>query len=202
MMKEDTENFGWDDSDDEEFVEATTGLTDGDSFLSQPNFYSESPSKVPRTPKTSSPGKRKLADYAFEKPISNTVSQSASSSFPSQFPPSSAELCLTPTPTKYHNVLSSDTRPDSSSLANDVLGILDRLTVVLPNNARDEIVERLNREDMTSRGLVRSRNILRDLMAKKDNEIKKKDQEILQLKERNMNLKAQVELRNTAAHLR
>ncbi|KAJ6157486.1 hypothetical protein N7470_005078 [Penicillium chermesinum] len=193
MMAEDTDEFGWDDSDNEEYVEATSIMTENNSFMSQPNFHPESPTKVPRTPKTSSPGKRKFADLPSGRSsmIADTASESPPASFSSRFPPASAEVCMTPTPTKYRDVLSSDSRADSCSLSQHIMSILDRLDVVIPNNARDEIIELVNRENKKNQGIIRSRDILRTA-------IKKKDEEIVKLKERNTNLKAQVELRNMA----
>jgi hypothetical protein len=58
---------------------------------------------------------------------------------------------------------------------------------VLPNSAYDELVELLNRHDLKMRGVNRARDILRVAM-------KKKDDEIFHLKEKNTNLLAQNEM--------
>ena len=58
---------------------------------------------------------------------------------------------------------------------------------MLPNQAYDELVELLNRYDLKMRGVNRARDILRVAM-------KKKDDEILRLKEKNTNLQAQNEM--------
>lgn len=190
MIMEDTE---FDDSDTEEL--ANSFLTERDSFISQPNWHADppsSPSKVPRTPKTSSPGKRRLGEYGYvDSNEGNATSQSPIFSLQSRIPPASAELCPSPTPRDL-DVINSDSRPIASNLANDVIGILERLTV-LPNNARNEVIERLNREDSQHKGAIRARDILRGQNQKKTEEVEKKDKEILKLKQMNTNLKAQLE---------
>ncbi|KAJ5626950.1 hypothetical protein N7528_004377 [Penicillium herquei] len=195
MMAEDTDEFSWDlDTEDEsEIKEAFSSSQKADqSFISQPNFHAgtASPNKVPRTPKTTSPGKRKrLEDFDDPFTSSCTVIPTPSSahSLSSRIPPSSAELCLTPTPTKYRDVLSSESRNVESSYARDIMAILEKHEVVIPNAARDELVARANLEESKYKGAVRARDMLRSTT-------KKKDQEIQMLKEKNTNLKAQSEM--------
>lgn len=193
MMAEDSDEFGWnDDTDDNaEIAQVLSSSQATESFMSQPVFYPELASKVPRTPRTTSPGKRKRAEYVLDQsnssssamatPASSRTSQSA------RFPPSSAELCMTPTPVRNRDALSLDARPDESDLSKSACAILDKHGVVLPNSAYDELVELLNRHDLKMRGVNRARDILRVAM-------KKKDDEILHLKEKNTNLQAQNEM--------
>ncbi|KAJ6114529.1 hypothetical protein N7486_000307 [Penicillium sp. IBT 16267x] len=195
MMAEDTDEFSWDlDSDDNaELAQASQNAEE--SFVSQPNFHAGSPpSKAPRTPRNDSPGKRKLSDYAYNQPKSvesspyyGTPGSSLSSSF--RIPPASAELCMTPTPKKYRDadVLNVDSRSDESSLAKELMAIFKKHEVVISNEARDEFVSRINIEDSRYKGALRARDMLREAL-------KKKDKEILELKERNTNLKAQSEM--------
>ena len=59
--------------------------------------------------------------------------------------------------------------------------------MVISNRARDELVGLLNLQNTKMQGIKQGRDILREA-------VKKKDQEILQLKEKNANLKAQSEM--------
>lgn len=96
---------------------------------------------------------------------------------------------MTPTPTKYRDgdVLSADSGYDALELAQDLLSILDKHDVVIPNAARNEVVSWVDREDKKYKGAVRARDMLREA-------VKKKDQEIMKLKEKVTNLRAQTEL--------
>ncbi|KAJ5116091.1 Zinc finger GRF-type [Penicillium angulare] len=210
MMAEDTDEFSWD-LDSEDNAELTQALSQSqpksqrieESFISQPNFRAtqdqDTPNKAPRTPKTPSPGKRKLSEYAYDQSNSTsgssilaTPSSSHSFSFSSRIPPASAEVCMTPTPTKYRDgdVLSADSRSDASELAQELLAILDKHEVVIPNAAKNEVVSWVNREDKKYKGAVRARDMLRGTL-------KKKDGEIMRLQEKITNLKAQTELDNS-----
>ncbi|KAJ5288748.1 hypothetical protein N7478_001778 [Penicillium angulare] len=204
MMAEDTDEFSWD-LDSEDNDELTQALSQShpneEQFISQPNFRAnpDTPNKTPRTPKTPSPGKRKLSDYAYDQSYSTsgssilaTPNSSHSFSFSSRIPPASAEVCMTPTPTKYRegDVLSADSRSDSSELAQELLAILDNHDVVIPNAAKNEVVSWVNQEDKKYKGAVRARDMLRGA-------VKKKDEEIMRLKEKITNLRAQTELDNS-----
>ncbi|KAJ5594062.1 uncharacterized protein N7459_000270 [Penicillium hispanicum] len=190
MMAEDTDDFGWNtESDDNaELAEALSSSQATEPLMSQPNFHPESPSKAARTPTMSSPGKRKLTefghDYSSSRDSTVPTPSSTMSSLSAQFPPSSAEVCMTPTPSKYRNVLNVDAKPDASNLASDVLALLEKHDVVMANRARDDLVGLLNLQNTKVQGIRQGRDILREAL-------KKKDQEILQLKEGNVNLKAQ-----------
>lgn len=192
MMAEDTDEFGWDDDDDtEELAEALESSQATEPIMSQPNFHPDSPYKAARTPTMTSPGKRKLFEFAYDRTTNTSTSiltpLSNRSTVSSRFPPSSAEVCMTPTPSKYRDVLSADTKADSSNLAKEAIATLDKLDVVLPNRARDGLVELLNRQELRMTGIVRGRDIARA-------SVKKKDGEIAQLKERISNLEAQNQL--------
>lgn len=189
MMAEDMDEFGWDDEGDtEELSEFLQSSQATEPILSQPNFYPESPSKAARTPQRTSPGKRKLSEYTYGNSTSGSASMatplSSRSTGSSRFLPSSAELCETPTPSRYHNVLSTTSKMDLSDLAKEVTTLLEKYEVVLPNRARDELVELLDRQDLKSKGIIRGRDMLR-------NSLKKKDEEIARLKERILNHEAQ-----------
>jgi hypothetical protein len=194
MISEASDDYGWNDDldDDDELVKAlASSPSQTESFISQPNFHPESPSKTPRTANVTSPGKRKLAEVAAEDASYERTALatpfSSQSSRSRMFPPSSAELCMTPTPSKYKDVLSADSKFDTSDLAKSLLDIMDKHNVVLPNKARDEIVALLNRQDLKTQGIIRGRDMTR--LA-----VKKKDEEIKRLQDRVSDLEAQREL--------
>lgn len=191
MITETSDDFGWnDDSDDnDELIKALASKNE--NFISQPNFHPESPSKTPRTSAVTSPGKRKLSETtdrasSFGESVLATPFSSRSTRS-DMFPPSSAELCMTPTPSKYNDVLSADSKFDTSELAKSLLDILDKHSVVLPNKAQDEVVSLLNRHDLKTQGIIRGRDMTRLALDKKNAEIKK-------LQDRISNLEAQREL--------
>lgn len=192
MISEASDEFGWnDDSDDDDELVKTFTSTQTESFISQPNFYPKSPTKTPRTSTVTSPGKRKLAeatdDNLFHSQSALATPFSSRSSRSEMLPPSSAELCMTPTPSKYNDVLSADSKFDTSELARSLLDMLDKHCVVLPNKAREEVISLLNIQDMKTQGIMRGRDITRVALKKKDEEIKK-------LQDRISNLEAQREL--------
>ncbi|KAJ5970938.1 Zinc finger GRF-type [Penicillium vulpinum] len=192
MISEASDDFGWDDDSDgnEELVKALSS-SQTESFISQPNFHPESPFKTPRTSTVTSPGKHKLAEATNDNPFHSQYTPatpfSARSSRTDIFPPSSVELCMTPTPSKYSNVLCADSKFDTSDLAKSLLDILEKHSVVLPNKAQDEIVSLLNRQDLKTQGIIRGRDMTRLALKKKDDDIKK-------LQDRISNLEAQEEL--------
>ncbi|KAJ5336862.1 uncharacterized protein N7506_004884 [Penicillium brevicompactum] len=190
--------FGWNDDldDDDDLVKTfcSTDTTDTtETFMTQPNYRSESPSKTPRTAQVTSPGKRKLFqtkdDSSPEQRPSFATPVSSISSRTLTFP-SSAEVCMTPTPSKYGDVLSADSAFDTSDLAKSLMDILDKHEVVLPNKARDDVTSLLNRHDLKTQGIIRGRDMTRLAL-------KKKDTEIANLKERVANLEAQRQLDRT-----
>jgi hypothetical protein len=195
MISEASDEYDWNDEsdDNDELIKALSSSQTTETFVSQPNFHAEPPLKTPRTLKVTSPGKRKL----FE--ATNDISPRRESAIATPFSsvssrteafPSSAELCLTPTPSKYSDVLSADSRFDTSELSKSLLELLERHEVVLPNKARDEVVSLLNRQDLKTQGIIRGRDLTRLAL-------KKKDSEISNLRERVANLEALRQLDRT-----
>ncbi|KAJ5510658.1 Zinc finger GRF-type [Penicillium expansum] len=193
MISEASDDFGWnDDSDDNDELVKALSSSRTETFISQPNFSPESPfKKTPRTAAVTSPGKSKLAEVTNNNsPYDQSelaTPFSCRSSRTDMFPPSSAELCMTPTPSKYNDVLSADSKFDTSDLAKSLLDILEKHSVVLPNKAHDEVVSLLNRQDLKTQGIIRGRDMTRLALKKKDGDIKK-------LQDRVSNLEAQREL--------
>lgn len=193
----DDESFSWDEDLDDE----VQNMLDRPA---QPKFTPETPRKMPRTALFTSPGKRKLSETGDD---SNNAPSTPPSSFdpashmltprselPSHLgsvPPSSMEISATPTPSKYTNVLSTDNNPDISDLATAALVLLDSHDVVMPQKAKDALVELLNRHDLRTQGILRGREISRLALRKKDDEIK-------QLNERISRLEAEREMNRTA----
>jgi hypothetical protein len=202
MMAEDTGDYS-DTEDSDEIAQLLLSTQAIEQYQSQSDVvYPELPNKVQRTPTTFSPGKRKLfaahgSPNGREDLSGSTVIPTTSSSrstLSSRVPPSSAELCMTPTPTKYHDVLSSTSVPHKSELAREASAILEKHDVVLSSKALDELVELLNRHDLKLQGVNRGREITRLAVKKKEEELSKKDDEIRYLHERITNLQAQREL--------
>ncbi|KAJ6146064.1 hypothetical protein N7497_008046 [Penicillium chrysogenum] len=180
MISEASDNFGWnDDSDENDELFNTLSSSQTESFISQPNFHPESPFKTP--PHLCANDNASFDQAAPATPFSSRSSRTDT------FPPSSAELCMTPTPSKYNDVLSADSRFDTSDLAKSLLDILEKHSVVLPNKAQDEVVSLLNRQELKTQGIIRGRDMTRLALRKKDGEIKK-------LQDRVSNLEAQREL--------
>lgn len=180
----------------------------------------ESPRKAPRTATTNtSPGKQKISDIdnderlqtqrqgLFGTPSRPQFSPSKAQSFsptqpftqrspsfswtPNRAPPSSAELCTTPTPTKYKNVptsspSSSQTAQQPSDLANQAISLLESQYVIIPRSTQEDLVELLNKFDLRMKGISRGRDISREVL-------KKKDEEIMRLNEKVKNLERQRE---------
>ncbi|KAI9045619.1 uncharacterized protein KD926_008035 [Aspergillus affinis] len=183
MMSEDTAEFEWDDTFDgspgkslgkPRQLFASAGSSS--STLGTQSFESESsPRKAARTDSFTSPGKRKLSDMQNDTPQTPKSVWSQSESW--RLPPPSAELCMTPTPSKYHNALSGDPRAESSDLALQVVKILESHNAVLPRRAQEEVSELLNKHDLRTKGVIRGREISWA-------QIKKKNEEIKQLQDR------------------
>ncbi|OGE54609.1 hypothetical protein PENARI_c006G11411 [Penicillium arizonense] len=193
MISEASDEYGWNDDSDEneELTNVLSSSQATEPFVSQPDFHRESPSKVPRTQSFTSPGKRKFSE-ALNTSSPQTQSAlatpfSSRSSRTEQFPPSSAELCMTPTPSKYSDVLYTDSKYDMTDLSKSLLDVLDKHSVVLPSHAQREMVALLNQHDLRTKGISKGRDMARMLL-------KKRDDEIVKLKERISNLEAQKEL--------
>lgn len=197
MMLEDSDEFGWkDESDDnEELNEILSSSQKTERLFSQPNFHPETPSKAARTSSSTSPGKRKLSEFASQEEISLPTPGSSKSS--SRFPPSSAEVCMTPTPTKYRDVLSADSKPDLSNLASQATSLLEKDEVVLPNKTRDSLVRLLNTFESQMKSVSRSRDWSRQATKNKDEELarlrKEKSAQVQFFRDKIMNLEGQHE---------
>jgi hypothetical protein len=193
MISEASDEFGWNDDSDEneELTNVLSSSQATEPFVTQPSFHCESPSKVARTSLFTSPGKRKFSEATD---INSPQTQSAlatpfssRSSRTEQFPPSSVELCMTPTPSKYSDVLYADSKFDMTDLSKNLLDVIDNHNVVLPSHAQKEMVSLLNQHDLRTKGISKGRDMARMLL-------KKRDDEIVKLKERISNLEAQKEL--------
>ncbi|KAJ5766604.1 uncharacterized protein N7511_004220 [Penicillium nucicola] len=193
MISEASDEFGWNDESDEneELENVLLSTQDTEAFMTQPSFHRESPSKVARTNLFTSPGKRKISEATNMSPPQTQSALatpfSSRSSRTEQFCPSSVELCMTPTPSKYSDVLYADSKYDMTDLSKSLLDVLDKHSVVLPSHAQKEMVSLLNQHDLRTKGISKGRDMSRMLL-------KKRDEEILRLKERISHLEAQKEL--------
>ncbi|KAJ5306445.1 hypothetical protein N7508_005460 [Penicillium antarcticum] len=193
MISEASDEFGWNDNSDnnEELTNVLSSSQATEPFITQPSFHPEFPSKVARTNLFTSPGERKSSEATNMSP-SRTQSAlatpfSSRSSRTEQFPPSSVEICMTPTPSKYSDILYADSKYDMTDLSKSLLDVLDKHSVVLPSHAQKEMVSLLNQHDLRTKGISKGRDMSRLLL-------KKRDDEIVRLKERISNLEAQKEL--------
>ncbi|PLN82273.1 hypothetical protein BDW42DRAFT_184888 [Aspergillus taichungensis] len=202
MMSEDT---------DEEWNDDAAGVleswVDQSAPPRQPDFKAAaapaaqlSPRKTPRTEGTTSPGKPKRNDVDDADPPSSVATSvatrspwsfSSSSSFGERTgqmtapPPASAEVCLTPTPSKYRNVLATtdDLRADPSDLALRVLKILNSHDAVVPRKAEEEVMNALNQFELKMKGISRGREISRIALKKKDDQIARLNEKIAALEQ-------------------
>ncbi|KAE8149975.1 hypothetical protein BDV25DRAFT_129962 [Aspergillus avenaceus] len=183
MMAEDSDEFEWDSTIPDE---ATTAL----ERPRQPDFGrldrsdSFSPRKTPRTDSFTSPGKRKLSDMVNEVSTLTPSSVFSSRSSAYKLPPPSAEVSMTPTPSKYRNALAGEPAAEPGALALQALKILESYGTVVPRKAQEELTDVLNRHDLQTKGIIRGRDISRIA-------IKKKDEQIMKLNERIAALEAQ-----------
>lgn len=87
-----------------------------------------------------------------------------------------------------------------SNLAHQVTAVLNKHDVVLPNEARDELLKLLNTHDLKLTGAVKGRDAVRTVLDKErvlhKEENLRLSQENVKLKEQNMSLEA-----HTAMHL-
>ncbi|BCR91345.1 uncharacterized protein ACHE_70188A [Aspergillus chevalieri] len=219
--EDDTELFNNDDDD----IGTGKGMSFMDRLkqVQSGNAGEESPRKALRTATTTSPGRRKISDIVdnerlqtqqglFGTPSQPQISPAQAQSFsptqpltqrspsfswtPNRAPPSSAEICTTPTPTKYKNVLtsspsSSQTAQQRSDLANQAIFLLESQYVIIPHSTQEDLVELLNKFDLRMKGISRGRDISREVL-------KKKEEEIMRLNERLKNLERQREMDGAA----
>ncbi|KAL4897637.1 hypothetical protein BDV59DRAFT_168160 [Aspergillus ambiguus] len=178
MMSEDTDEFDWGDTvDDDDFEKLLSQPPRQPDFGHNPaadasfasSDFTYSPRKTPRTDSFTSPGKRKFS--GMEREDAMTPTSLFSSHTPSQsFPPSSMDISETPTPSKYRNALAADSE-DTSELARQVVKVLESHGTVVPRRAMEELTALLNRHDLKMKGVVRGRDISRAAVKKKENEI-------------------------------
>lgn len=190
MMEEDsgdTDPYDWNDGLDDDLS----------SFLDrprQPDFGQDLPRKAPRTPTLTSPGKRKLSDFAYNggdtSLESGTLTPQASQNSQTGGIPRSAEVSMTPTPSRYTNALSVDSISDMSEFAGTALTLLESHDVVLPRKAQNELVSLLNTHDLKMKGIKRGRDI--SWVG-----LKKRDEQITKLNERVQSLESRRELDRT-----
>lgn len=185
MITEDSDEFDWDDTIPDEATTAQHKPRQPD-FGQAASGSDFTPRKTPRTDSLTSPSKRKLSDMESAPSLTPT---SVFSPGPTacRLPPASAEISMTPTPSKYKNALSADSAADTSELSLQAMRILENHNVVVSRKAQEELIELLNRHDVKTRGIIRGRDISRSV-------IKKKDEEIMKLKERIAVLESQREL--------
>lgn len=184
----DEDTYSWDESMDMEVVDLTGASSSARSR--QPVFTPiMTPNQAPRKAMNTSPNKRKRADSEDEPPpyseLDNPSSQSHIST--STVPFSSVEVSATPTPRRYRDVLSAEGSSDMSSLSSNVLLILDHHDVVVPTVARDKVAALLDQQYLKTQGIIRGRDISREAL-------KKKDEEIKSLKERIESLESEREM--------
>ncbi|KNG84358.1 hypothetical protein ANOM_008167 [Aspergillus nomiae NRRL 13137] len=191
MMTEDSDGFEWDDTiaDEAATVQHKPRQPDFGQAAGGSDFL---PRKTPRTDSFTSPSKRKLSDMESAPSLTPTSVFSPRSTA-CRLPPASAEISVTPTPSKYKNALSADSAADTSELSLQALRILESHNVVVPRKAQEELTELLNRYDLKTRGIIRGRDISRFA-------IKKKDEEIMKLNERIVVLESQRELSKSMAN--
>ena len=192
--KEDSGNndsFDWPSSDDAELAQTAARI------VMPPQF--ETPRRVARTEKLSSPGKR----------THHEMEDGSSSTWPN--PTSSDDVFSTPnTSNRSHGLLSPVNTPahrptqvpggqapaaaENSTLAADALHILARMKIT--QEVEDELVVLLNRHDLRVQGIVKGRDITR--LA-----VQAKDKKIAELQARIAGLEAERETsRAVIAHLK
>ena len=85
---------------------------------------------------------------------------------------------MTPTPGKYRDVISADSKVHKSDLAKSALAILDQHDVVLPNHALNELVELLDLQELKTKGIIQGRDMTRKALKKKEEQIAKLNERI------------------------
>lgn len=140
-------------------------------------------------------------------PPSQTLSHSYSSSsspwtrhpsYPS-LPPSSAEICQSPIPTKYPrtSILSTTTdlfnnspsqqqqqqQQQTSNLAGEAISLLEGQGVVIPRSTQEELVALLGRHENRVKGVVRGRDITRAALKRKEEEVERLERRVGELED-------------------
>ncbi|KAL4882785.1 hypothetical protein BJY04DRAFT_216881 [Aspergillus karnatakaensis] len=189
MMSEDSDEFEWDGKIESEVLgELDNGR--GSGALRQPDFGLPA-RKTPRTERVTSPGKRKRS---FENADEESVTVTPGSAT-SQVAGASAARgvgagignapFLTPTPKRYRDaagaIIPESPLASSVELAAQVSQILQGHGVVVPKAAQDELKELLKRHELKMKGVIQGRDISRNALKAKDEQIRSLNERITQL---------------------
>ena len=143
--------------------------SDGEGLQTQVQTQSQSPTI--RGSSFSSPFVHSQATQPLTSPLMSPGSKD-------NVPPSSAEVCQTPTPTKYasRGILaganpSQKPSDGSVSLSAQAVGLFERENVVIPRSTQEDLVALLDRHELRDKGIVRGRDISREALknAEKEN---------------------------------
>ncbi|KAI2887953.1 transcriptional regulator family: Zinc finger, GRF-type [Aspergillus niger] len=205
MMAEDLDEFEWDISDDtavgnllgsQEQRQQQAASATATAPMRQPDF---GPPKTPSRDAVgaSAPEKRKLDDISDvgaqdgSKTEAFTPTSLARSftdravSFSSTVPSSSLEFSKTPTPVRFVGASpATGGEKPSSDLAAQAVEILDKNRVVMPEKAKGELMDLLQKYELKVKGIARGRDISRIALKKKDDQIKALNERISMLERR------------------
>ncbi|KAL4948225.1 hypothetical protein BDW69DRAFT_199033 [Aspergillus filifer] len=171
MMAEDTDEFDWDDSMEDEMEK----VFENSQPLRQPEFGLPA-HKTPRTEKLTSPGKRKRSDDDVE-----GAQEKGRRDAPMTPGGHGATPLLTPTPARYKNAVAESPLASSSDLAVQVSRILQGHGVDVPAAAREELTQLFNRHELKAKGIIRGRDISRAALQKKDDQIARLNERVTML---------------------
>ncbi|KAL4926996.1 uncharacterized protein BDV17DRAFT_268536 [Aspergillus undulatus] len=178
MMAEVTDEFEWDDSMEDEMEK----VLENSQPLRQPEFGLPA-RKAPCTEKITNPGKRKRSVDDAEESARNApmtpggpARRIGVGGTGNGNPP-----FLTPTPARYKSAVAESPLASSSELAGQVSRILESHGVDVPLAVGVELRELFNRHEMKMKGIIRGRDISRDALRKKDEEIARLNEKIAML---------------------
>ena len=106
------------------------------------------------------PGSAKNGDDIFSTPATHINGKGL-------FPPSSSQE--TPTPIRFQNILPQN--GSESSLATEVLAVLQNAKISLPPNVREDVRNLCNKQSLFTHGVLKGRDVSRALVARKDEKI-------------------------------
>lgn len=170
------EFYEWPLSDDEVLSKAADQASSQSQNAMRPP---ETPRKAIKTDSLSTPGKRNFDEMqndgatALPTPISDRkggdVFTTPATSTGGKRLFSIAGPEDTPTPIRFRDI--APTTNSDSSLAEEILKVLQSAQVSLPSNARDEVREICNKQSLFTHGVIKGRDISRSLISKKDEKI-------------------------------